>query len=100
MNMSNSIRSASRGINKEASRYYATTPSAPSKEREHFLDAQPPRLAKAGNKGPCARRFILYTAIDSIRSHSSSVTGMTDRREIRTSGNEAKALSALIAASV
>jgi hypothetical protein len=35
------------GINKEASRYYATTSSAPSKEREHFLNAQPPRLAKA-----------------------------------------------------
>ena len=29
-------------------RHYATTPSAPSKVGEHFIDAQPPRLAKAG----------------------------------------------------
>src|SRR5216110_328358 len=39
-------------------------------------------------------------AIASIRFHSSSVTGITERREIRTSGNEANALSALTAANV
>ena len=26
-----------------------TAPSAPAKEREHYLVAQPPRLGKAGN---------------------------------------------------
>jgi hypothetical protein len=35
-----------------------------------------------------------------IRSHSSSVTGMTDNREIRTSANVLNAGSALISASV
>src|SRR5437870_11383191 len=39
-------------------------------------------------------------AIASIRFHSSSVTGITERRDIRTSGNDANALSALTAASV
>jgi len=41
-----------------------------------------------------------YLLILSIRSHSSSVTGMTDNLAIRTSGNDAKDLSALMAASV
>src|SRR5262249_43067247 len=39
-------------------------------------------------------------AIFSMRAHSWSVTGMTDRREMRTSGKSANALSALISASV
>src|SRR5947209_2382698 len=41
-----------------------------------------------------------YLPISSIRRHSSSVTGITERRDIRTSGNDANALSPLIAASV
>src|SRR5262245_33970912 len=41
-----------------------------------------------------------YPDIFSIRVHSSSVTGMTESREMRTSGNDANALSALTAASV
>ena len=36
----------------------------------------------------------------SIRAHSSSVTGMTESLAMRTSGNDAKLLSALISASV
>src|SRR3989442_13813364 len=39
-------------------------------------------------------------AIASMRFHSSSVTGITERRDIRTSGNDANALSAFTAASV
>src|SRR4051794_1869825 len=39
-------------------------------------------------------------AIFSIRAHSESVTGITDNREIRTSGKSANALSALISARV
>ena len=35
-----------------------------------------------------------------MRFHSSSVTGITERHDIRTSGNDANALSALTAASV
>src|SRR5262249_11067451 len=45
-------------------------------------------------------RFVGQPAIASMRSHSSSVTGITDRRDIRTSGNDANALSAFTAASV
>src|SRR5207237_5300902 len=41
-----------------------------------------------------------YRAIFSIRAHSASDTGITERREIRTSGNVANALSALISLSV
>src|SRR5437870_13548503 len=36
-------------------------------------------------------------AIASVRFHSSAVTGITERRDIRTSGNDANALSALTA---
>src|SRR5207237_8911062 len=39
-------------------------------------------------------------AIASIRFHSSSVTGITERRDVRTSGNDANDLSAFTAASV
>src|SRR5437667_12816428 len=39
-------------------------------------------------------------AISSMRRHSSSVTGITDRRDMRTSGKDANVLSALMAASV
>src|SRR5262245_66238970 len=39
-------------------------------------------------------------AISSMRRHSSSVTGITDRREMRTSGKDANVLSALMAARV
>ena len=35
-----------------------TAPSAPAKEREHYLMAQPPRLGKAGN----VRSMRLYVA--------------------------------------
>ena len=42
----------------------------------------------------------MHWLIFSIRSHSASVTGMTESRDIRTSGNDANAVSALIAASV
>src|SRR6059036_2282851 len=37
-------------------------------------------------------------AISSMRRHSSSVTGITDRRDMRTSGKDANVLSALMAA--
>ena len=39
-------------INIRSSEFGPTTPSAPSKESEHFFDAQPPRLAKAGSTPP------------------------------------------------
>jgi hypothetical protein len=50
---------------------------------------------RPGLSGPAPPRDIR-----SIRCHSSSVTGITDSREIRTSGNVLNAASALIAASV
>jgi len=43
-------------------------------------------------------RLRRQPAIVSMRFHSSSVTGITERRDMRTNGNEANALSALIAA--
>ena len=45
-------------------------------------------------------RIPNYELMPTIRSHCSSSTGMTDRRDMRTSANDSKNLSALIAASV
>ena len=42
----------------------------------------------------------LSRLIFSMRPHSASVTGITERRDMRTSGNDANARSALISASV
>ena len=50
--------------------------------------------------GPNDRRERHERLRASIRAHSASVTGMTDSLDMRTSGNEAKLLSALISASV
>ena len=50
--------------------------------------------------GPNDRRERHERLRASIRAHSASVTGMTDSLAMRTSGNEAKLLSALISASV
>src|SRR5437016_5509114 len=68
-----------------------------SLEREFFLMARPPLLCQGGEL-----QGISYDqrAMASIRFHSSSVTGITERRDIRTSGNDANASSALMAASV
>ena len=49
-------------------------------------------------KSFCIHHFAFD--ISRIRFHCSSVTGITDRRGSRVSGNEAKRLSALIAESV
>src|SRR5437016_1940119 len=53
-------------------------------------------LAEAKNLG---HRYD-ESAIASIRLHSSSVTGITERRDNRTNGNDANALSAFTAAKV
>ena len=55
-----------------------------------------PRTRYESNEGPRPHERLRA----SIRAHSSSVTGMTDSLDMRTSGNDEKLLSALISASV
>src|SRR5262249_58530975 len=56
-----------------------------------------PAARLKGSRPVMSRQIPL---IFSIRAHSASVTGITDKREIRTSGKVANALSALISFSV